>query len=107
MEPLRVYVEYRLIPERRQEWQERLRAWQQQLSRLPVLSYAFYEGVEQPGVIVEEYQVPDQEAYRRLREERLAEGNPDASWQILPCVQGGREKLHVWAFAPIRLGGSP
>ncbi|GAB6936455.1 MAG: hypothetical protein L5657_04530 [Calditerricola sp.] len=98
--PLRVYVEYRVVPERRGEYESRMRAWQARVAQLPVVSYSRYEGLDQPHLMVEEYLVPDAAAYRLLKDLRTGRREPDAPWQIGTCVQGGWEKVHVWAFVP-------
>lgn len=98
--PLRVFVEYRVIPERREEYEARMRAWQDRLTRLPVAAYARYEGWDQPHLMVETYLVPDEGAYRLLKELRTGQREGDALWQLGPCVEGGVANVHVWAFVP-------
>nr|WP_206529898.1 hypothetical protein [Brevibacillus sp. SYP-B805] len=60
--------------------------------------YRWYEGVEQPNLFVETFDVDTLEQYEAIKAWRLG----DAAFA--ENIAGGTAKLHIWAFRPLAAG---
>lgn len=95
-----VFVEYKVLPQRRNEFLSLLSSLEQQLQTMQATEVKFYEGADQPGLFVEEFHVPDHETYEHIKMLRK-EGPIDIFAELAQCIEGGVEKLHIWAFSNI------
>lgn len=60
-----------------------------------------FEGVDQPGLFVEEFILKDKEAYDQMKKVRDSESSP--FWQEYnTCILGGKTKLNIWAFEKMK-----
>ncbi|MCL6445026.1 MAG: hypothetical protein K6T83_16490 [Alicyclobacillus sp.] len=96
-----VFCEYRVAEEKRAEYlwcvENEYRRFLQRFGAEEVL---IYTGVDQPGLFVEEFTVPDMEVYGKVKDSRFRDADP--VWEKLhACVPGGKEKVHMWAFAKV------
>jgi hypothetical protein len=94
---IKVFIEYKLEPGCKDEIIRLSRQAGTLLSGQGASDYRIFEGVDQPGLIVEEFWVGDAEDYRRYKEERL-QGRRDLWLEMNACAAGGAEKIHIWAF---------
>lgn len=93
-----VFIEYRIDPDRREEYLAVLPDRLRRLKEWGAMQVEVAEGTDQPHLFVESMRVPDLETYRNIKEDRMAD---DA---FVSLIVGGREKLHVWAFQPLAIG---
>lgn len=92
---LTVFMEYKLEPQKREQALSQLATMPDRLAAMGAFGYRCMEGVDQPGLFVEAFEVPGLEQYEQIKAWRLA----DAAF--CDCVTGGAAKLHVWAFRSI------
>ncbi len=65
-----------------------------------IKDYEIFEGTDQPNLFVEEFHVENEDSYREIKEMRLRGG--DVLWQrIHKCIEGGQEKVNIWAFKKV------
>lgn len=89
-----IFVEYRINPEQRVTYLERIR---ERLKDFPQV--VLYEGADQPNVFVEQWMDTTHDDYTRLKRIRLEESS---EWDgITTCISGGKSKLHIWEFAAL------
>jgi len=92
-----VLSEYQISAEKREDF---LKIWpevKRQLAALGARHIVFYEGADQPGLFVEQFEVAGMDEYEALKTARRKEIHP--IWgDFHACVPGGKEKVHVWAF---------
>lgn len=89
---LTVFIEYKLDPAKRTEGLRLLADMEKRMTALGAREYRCWEGLDQPGLFVEAFEVAGVEQYEQIKEERLRDE------PFCGCVAGGAAKLHVWAF---------
>ncbi len=94
---LTVFIEYKVAEEKRREFLQRLSLMPQRLEALGAHGYRSYEGMDQPNLFVETFEVNTEEMYHQVKAWRLADQD------FCACVSGGAAKVHVWAFRPVSL----
>ena len=91
---LTVFIEYKLQPEKREQALRLLASMASRLAAWGASEYRSYEGLDQPGLFVETFDVSTVHEYEQIKEHRLADQ------EFCDCITGGAAKLHVWAFRP-------
>ncbi|KGT72734.1 hypothetical protein MA20_48540 [Bradyrhizobium japonicum] len=90
-----VFIEYKLDERKRADFMNLIDSVEAQLAECGAKGYLLLEGMDQPGLVVETFQVETAEAYQAIREWRLADQT------FCACIPGRAEKLHIWAFIPL------
>ncbi|MGG1664307.1 hypothetical protein [Brevibacillus sp. NRS-1366] len=93
---LTVFIEYKLDPEKRTQGMLLLRDMAARMESMGARQYRTWEGLDQPGLFVEAFDVETAQQYEQIKEMRLADRD------FCNCVSG-EGKLHVWAFRPAEL----
>jgi hypothetical protein len=94
---IKVFLEYKVIEEYRESYLEVMRQWDRNIPQdVTVLNYHFYEGADQPLLFVEMFDVESLEQYQMIKRQRC-----DQKTLIEPFIEGGRKKIHMWAFREI------
>ncbi|EST55039.1 hypothetical protein T458_11305 [Brevibacillus panacihumi W25] len=91
-----VFIEYKLILEKREEAIALLAERESVSCRLGARQYRCLEGCDQPGLFVETFEVDSMEQYEQIKQTRLQDE------AFCACIAGGANKLNIWAFAPVR-----
>ncbi|MED4782660.1 hypothetical protein [Brevibacillus choshinensis] len=89
---LTVFVEYKLDTAKRATALSLLADMSDKLTAMGATQYRCMEGIDQPGLFVEAFEVQAVEQYDQIKAWRLADE------AFCDCVAGGAAKLHVWAF---------
>lgn len=93
----KVFVEYKVKASHRELMMEFLSKLIQEQPQVKI-----YEGTDQPGLIVEEWEGMDNEQYKKMKLERLQADH--SKWtQMQDWVEGGKEKVHIWQFQSLDL----
>lgn len=92
-----VFIEYKLEPDKRDEGIRLLAGMEKRMTALGASHYRCWEGVDQPGLFVEAFEVAGMHEYEQVKKSRLADQ------PFCNCVAGGAAKLHVWAFRNVSL----
>lgn len=90
-----VFIEYQIEPDKRMEFLLQQVIWEEEVRQLGGQHFRFYEGVDQPFLFVEEFEVQSMDEYR-LCKERKKSNQPFSR-----CVKGGVDKIHIWAFQQV------
>ncbi len=90
-----IFMEYRILPEKREQYLQLMEGIPQEVARRGGAFYRFYEGMDQPNLFVETFEVHSKEDYTACKEWRTSDE------RLASCVVGGAEKIHVWAFLPL------
>ncbi|MBN6187896.1 MFS transporter [Aneurinibacillus sp. BA2021] len=108
MHTIQVFAEYKIQAEKRQDYLRKIDDIAMAMQQIGVDDFIVYEGVDQPGLFVEMFHVPTMDAYRKIKRKRCEDkAAPGVFWQsINDCLEGGTDRLHMWAFAPISKNGS-
>ncbi|MED1950436.1 hypothetical protein [Brevibacillus centrosporus] len=93
---LTVFIEYKLDPAKRQDALILLEGMAEKLSAMGAASYSCLEGIDQPGLFVEMFEVEEVEQYEKIKAWRLVDE------AFCACVSGGAAKLNVWAFRAVK-----
>ncbi len=91
-----VFIEYKIDPDKRQEFLREEANWERNVLMQGGRNFRFYEGVDQPNLFVEEFDVNTLEEYHSFKEQRRS------NEQFLSFVAGGAAKVHIWAFRVVR-----
>lgn len=94
---LTVFIEYKLDAAKREKGLLLLAAMVNQLEQKGAKQHRFFEGLDQPGLFVETFDVDSARDYEQIKQWRLADAD------FCDCVLGGAAKLNVWAFCPVDL----
>lgn len=92
-----VFMEYKLDPAKRAAALSLLAGMSDKLTAMGAIGYRCMEGLDQPGLFVEAFEVQAVEQYEQIKAWRLADE------AFCDCVAGGSAKVHVWAFRPAEL----
>jgi hypothetical protein len=92
-----VFIEYKLDEQKRSDFFKRMSSMQEEIEKRGGRQYRCLEGVEQPHLIVEAFEVETMESYEAIKKWRLADQ------AFSQCIIGGAAKLHIWAFAPLTI----
>ncbi|MFF0829377.1 hypothetical protein ACFYU8_21840 [Brevibacillus sp. NPDC003359] len=95
---LTVFIEYKLDSEKRSHALRLLTSMAERMEAMGARQYRSMEGLDQPGLFVEAFDVETVQEYEEIKANRLADQD------FCECVSGGAAKLHVWAFRPAELG---
>lgn len=95
---LTVFIEYKLDTEKRSRALQLLTSIAQRMEAMGAHQYRSMEGLDQPGLFVETFEVETVHVYEEIKANRLADQD------FCDCISGGAAKLHVWAFRPVELG---
>lgn len=94
---IKVFIEYKIRNEKMTDYKKLILQIQEIYSEK---QYFAYEGVDQPGLIVEEFFVSNMEEYSQIKNNRLNGSTP--IWhELADCIEGGAQKMHIWAFAQL------
>ncbi|BCJ88387.1 MFS transporter [Effusibacillus dendaii] len=97
---IKVFVEYKVKPERREEYLNSLPQLRQKLESSGALNVRFFAGTDQPLLYVEEFFVSGMEQYETMKQARISQA--DDFWvEQSKHVEGGLQKIHIWAFSEI------
>lgn len=91
-----VFMEYKLDEQKRADFGELMNSMADELKMRGAKNYRLLEGMDQPGLIVETFDVESAEAYQVIKAWRLADED------LCACIPGGAAKLHIWAFIPLQ-----
>ncbi|WP_164985174.1 MFS transporter [Ammoniphilus sp. CFH 90114] len=95
---IKIFMEYRIKPDDRLAYLEVMRkVYAVMVEEQKVKNYQFFEGTDQPSLFVEMFDVEALEDYERLKHLRC-----EAEPMIDDWVQGGKEKIHMWAFKEMK-----
>ncbi|MBO8173377.1 MAG: MFS transporter [Bacillaceae bacterium] len=94
---IRVFVEYKIKQEKRQEYLGLIAQMKRELAKQGARHFELYEGTDQPDLFVEMFDVDTEAAYRQIKQSREAHPVLDH------CVEGGKNKINIWAFRQIKL----
>lgn len=94
---LLVFIEYKVKEEMRERFLAQMSRIRQRIAEMGGENFRFYEGLDQPHLFVESFEVSSVEQYQAIKEWRRQD-EPFAN-----CIVGGREKINVWAFQPVPL----
>lgn len=95
-----VLSEYKVLDGKNEEFLSLLPLVKIALEEIGASEIRFFEGTDQPGLFVEEFQVGDMQAYEAVKKMRYEERSE--IWkQFHSCVPGGKDKVHVWAFTQL------
>lgn len=94
---LTVFVEYKLDATKRANALSLLASMSDKLTAMGATDYRCMEGLDQPGLFVEAFEVQAVDQYDQIKAWRLADE------AFCECVAGGAAKLHVWAFRSAEL----
>lgn len=92
---LTVFIEYKLDGNQRETGLSLLADMARRMEALGARQYRLWEGLDQPGLFVEAFEVANEQQYEQIKQVRLADR------AFCDCVSGGAAKLHVWAFRPV------
>lgn len=92
-----VFIEYKLDEQKRSDFFRRMGSMRDEIGKRGGKQYRCLEGVEQPNLIVEAFEVETMETYEAIKAWRLADET------FSQCVAGGAAKLHIWAFARLAI----
>lgn len=95
---LTVFIEYKLDTEKRSHALQLLTSMAQRMEAMGAHQYRSMEGLDQPGLFVETFEVETVHVYEEIKANRLVDQD------FCDCISGGAAKLHVWAFRPVELG---
>lgn len=90
-----VFIEYQIEPDQRTAFLRQQTIWKNQLQELGGQNFRFYEGVDQPDLFVEEFEVAAMDDYAICKAQRIAKE------EFTQCVKGGAAKVHIWAFRQV------
>ncbi|WP_249179025.1 hypothetical protein [Brevibacillus sp. NL20B1] len=94
---LTVFIEYKTDESKRDRCLELLASMAGRMEAMGARQYRHWEGLEQPGLFVEAFDVETVEQYERIKQWRRADQ------AFCECIAGGAAKLNIWAFCPIDL----
>lgn len=100
MENIQVFVEYKVLEDKKEEYLRKIKDIEYALHKIGAIDFKLFEGADQPNLFVETFQVPAMVNYEKLKRKRVLEDAQEGVfWQsINDCVEGGKEKIHMWAF---------
>ncbi|MFC5589764.1 hypothetical protein ACFPRA_12740 [Sporosarcina soli] len=100
MSKIKVFIEYKVIPEKRKQYLKLAEQIADQYKDFQIQNFSVYEGIEQPNLFVEDFVITNYEFFNRLKSFRLEEQIP--FWQDLhSCIYGSASKLNIFAFEEI------
>lgn len=95
-----IFVEYKVIPDCLDAYQQAMEGIKESLPA-SLIRYERLEAMAQAHQYVERIEMENLEDFQAWKEE-LAKDDPAIPWTpILPYIQGGKEKLKMWAFKKI------
>jgi hypothetical protein len=95
---VKIFIEYKLIEGAKETFMGLVPHIQHAYTEAGLPTPQFWEGTDQPGVIVEEILVPTKEAAEQWKVVRLGQGE-GFPWEKLHLLTiGGREKVNYWTF---------
>ncbi|MGC5325829.1 MFS transporter [Brevibacillus sp. SYSU BS000544] len=90
-----IFVEYKIDEMNREIFLSQQSEWKQNAIRHGGKNYSLLEGVDQPNLFVETFEVSHLQEYQSFKADRK-------SWEdFTSLVAGGSEKAHVWAFSSV------
>lgn len=100
MENIQVFVEYKVIEEKKDEYYGKMKDLALVMEKIGAKDFKVFEGADQVNLFVEMFQVPAMSSYHKLKRKRCEEeAEQGVFWQAInDCVEGGKEKIHMWAF---------
>lgn len=91
---LTIFIEYKVEEHRRAHFLTQLSVESQKTEALGASNYRCYEGLDQPNLFVETFDVETTEQYLLIKAGRLEDQS------FCENIAGGSSKVHVWAFRP-------
>ncbi|KRF67244.1 hypothetical protein ASG99_16605 [Bacillus sp. Soil768D1] len=97
MRKIKVFIEYKIIPEKRKQYLKLTDKIVTHYQNLQVKGFSIYEGIEQPNLFVEDFIVSNYEHFKQLTTERLEEQMP--FWKdVHSCIYDDVKKVNIYAF---------
>ncbi|WP_158736898.1 MFS transporter [Alteribacillus sp. YIM 98480] len=102
MSYITVLTEFKIEEAKRNEFLKLLNKLEYNLNTLGAEDVSIYEGVDQPGLFVEEFTLKSFHAYNEMKKIRCSS---DVSFweEYNSCIAGGSKKLNIWAFKKLSL----
>lgn len=95
---IKIFIEYKITEEGMENYLEAMKSVREKItSEHKVYNYQHFEGTDQALLFVEMFDVETLEDYERLKRLRCENDPMIADW-----VQGGKEKIHMWAFKELK-----
>ncbi|MCM3760281.1 hypothetical protein M3212_05695 [Alkalihalobacillus oceani] len=97
MKRITVLTEYKAEEGKKQNVLEALDELKEQIEALGGREVIIYEGVDQPGLFVEQFMLPNMQAYEKMK--RIREEERIDFWKAFNSyILGGKNKINMWAF---------
>ncbi|WP_442603310.1 hypothetical protein [Paenibacillus sp. KN14-4R] len=92
----KVWIEYQIMPEYREGYMHFIQKRQKEYKQMEL-----FEGTDQMGLFVEQWNEMDYEAYLQLKARRR--NMEDEEWAALAgFIKGGIHKINIWHFTQIK-----
>ncbi|RKD21024.1 hypothetical protein BEP19_15190 [Ammoniphilus oxalaticus] len=91
---IKVFMEYKIKPEYRAAYEAIMPEVKEWMAQQKARNYQHFEGIHQPLLFVEMFDVESIEEYNRFKKLRCEEKTFFAE-----CISGGAQKINMWAFA--------
>ncbi|WP_139492289.1 MFS transporter [Brevibacillus dissolubilis] len=88
-----VFSEYKINEEMRKRFLTYMQTMEGKIAERGGKEYRFLEGMDQPNLFVEMFQVDSHEQYQAIKAWRQEDD------ELAGAVAGGKAKIHIWAFA--------
>lgn len=92
-----VFMEYKVLEERRPFYLQQIEQIKREMEARGCGDYRWYEGIEQPNLFVEMFEVVSFERYEEIKAWRQSDTS------FAKNIAGGAAKMHVWAFRSLEV----
>ncbi|WP_026675670.1 hypothetical protein [Alkalihalobacterium bogoriense] len=96
-ESLQIFMEYKVLPQKIKEYEQAMKNILELLPEYEASDIEWYVAADQGALYVEMFTLPTKSHYHVLKKLRQSDEHP-VFGQIAPCIDGGSEKIHCWAF---------
>ncbi|MCM3713826.1 hypothetical protein M3202_06990 [Alkalihalobacillus oceani] len=97
MNKITVLTEYKAEDGKKENVLSAIDELKEQIEALGGREVIIYEGVDQPGLFVEQFLLPNMQAYEKMK--RIREEERIDFWQTFNSyILGGKKKINMWAF---------
>lgn len=97
MKEITVLTEYKAEEGKKGKVLDALDELKEQIEALGGRDVMIYEGVDQPGLFVEQFMLPNMQAYEKMK--RIREEERIDFWKAFNSyIFGGKNKINMWAF---------
>ena len=103
---LTIFIEYKIDSKDQQEYLLALQNVRERLTQESIIQHQILEAIDQNNLFVETFQLSTAELYYSWKH-MLSNEDPAFPWQpILPYINGGSKKFHLWAFKQVAQNAS-